>query len=119
METPFAPLPESIKQDLENHLKWLANPNEGTQLHWFQKDVRGLDFRKSCFRNAVLIGADFSESNLKRACFESAHLYDCMFYDSILRQVSFKKADIHGCVFRRANTYNARFDDAKLVKTFF
>ena len=99
------PSPE-IQKILEDHEKWLDDPDTGKQADLSGKDLSGLDLKgaylseadleNTNLKGANLEGAELDSCNLKDADFSGANLKNASFYDAEMEDVSFDGANMKG-----------------------
>lgn len=96
------PSPE-IQKILEDHEKWLDDPDTGKQADLSGKDLSGLDLKGAYLSEADLEGAKFHGANLEGAELDSCNLKDADFSGANLKNASFHDADTEDADFSGAN----------------
>ena len=96
------PSPE-IQKILEDHEKWLDDPDTGKQADLSGKDLSGLDLKGAYLSEADLEGAKFHGANLEGAEFDGANLTDAEFDGANLKNASFYDAEMEDVSFDGAN----------------
>ena len=79
---------DKIQSALENHEKWLSDPDKGDKLHFSNLDLWGYDFA-----NSKLSDAAFTNCNLQACSFQGADLTRADLFSSDLTA-----ADMSGAI---------------------
>ena len=118
-----------LREILENHEKWIINPNEGKRANLREADLRGADFRRvdlreadlrmanlrgADLRMAYLRGADLCEADLCGADFWRANLGEADLCGADLWRAELREADLYGADLRMANLRGADLRGADL-----
>lgn len=96
------PSPE-IQKILEDHEKWLDDPDTGKQADLSGKDLSGLDLKGAYLSEADLENTNLKGANLEGAEFDSCNLKDADFSGANLKNASFHDADTEDADFSGAN----------------
>ncbi len=93
--------PSQLVEVLEDHRRWLVNPNDGWPANLCETnlrlaDIQGADLRRANLRGANLEAVDITGINLSGANLQGANLQDASF-DS----ANFKNADLSGANLQR------------------
>ena len=90
---------QQVLEILENHLKWLNDPDTGERA-----DLRGANLYEADLRGANLYGADLRGAYLRGAYLRGAYL----------RGADLRGADLRGADLRGANLYGANLSESNL-----
>lgn len=65
---------EQLGRELEEHAKWLSNPNEGKRINWHGRALKWVNLQGVRFQGANLQGTNLEGTNLQGANLEGANL---------------------------------------------
>ena len=106
---------ENLRIILENHWKWLDNPNSGSQAYLSGADLRNAYLSGANLSSADLSGADLSYANLSYANLSSADLSGADLSYANLSNTHLNNTNLRGSNLSGANLSSADLSGAILI----